>query len=97
DMENIDKIFEFLLYMPDAVPYIAAFSLLLACGVGLPLPEDITLFVMGFLAYNGVVNFKISLVVCLFGVLIGDCMIFTIGHRYGLRLASKGIFAKILH
>lgn len=92
----MEKFFEFLLYTPEIVPYLVAFAVLLACGLGLPLPEDITLFTMGYLAYNGIVDFKASVVVCLVGVLAGDVMIYYFGHHYGAKLAKRGFFAKLL-
>lgn len=97
-MDNFDfeRIFEFILYRPAAFPYIAAFSMLLACGMGLPIPEDLTLFLMGFAAYRGIADFKISVAVCMVGVLMGDSVIYGVGFRYGMRLIKKGVFAKLL-
>lgn len=91
-----DSLFEFLLYKPAGFPYFAAFSMLLACGLGLPIPEDITLFAMGYVSYAGIASFKTSVAVCLVGVLLGDSIIYWIGRRYGAQLAQKGIFAKML-
>lgn len=93
---DLERLFEFILYKPAEFPYIAAFTMLVACGLGLPMPEDITLFLMGFAAYRGIADFKISVIVCLFGVLFGDSVIYWVGHKYGMRLTSKGILAKIL-
>src|SRR5579883_1730621 len=97
-MHNLDleRLFEFILYKPAEFPYIAAFSMLLACGLGLPMPEDVTLFLMGFAAYRGIVDFKISVAVCLFGVLFGDSLIYGIGRRFGVRLTKKGLIARLL-
>ncbi|MEW6056375.1 MAG: DedA family protein [Bdellovibrionota bacterium] len=92
----MDNIVEFLLYMQGPVPYIAAFTVLLLCGLGLPIPEDITLFAMGLLSYYGLVDFKLSIVVCMVGVLFGDSVIYFIGRKYGLKLTQRGIFAKVL-
>lgn len=92
----MDKLFEFLLYTPEAFPYVIAFAVLLACGLGLPIPEDVTLFTMGYLSYNGVTSIKVSIAVCFFGVMLGDTIIYLIGRKYGTRLVRKGIFAKIL-
>lgn len=93
---DLERLFEFLLYKPASFPYVAAFLMLLACGLGLPMPEDITLFLMGFASYRGIADFKISVVVCMVGVLLGDSLIYWIGRRYGTRLATRGIFAKML-
>ncbi|MBI3555325.1 MAG: DedA family protein [Deltaproteobacteria bacterium] len=99
-MDNIsflkDGLFEFLLYKPAGFPYFAAFSMLVACGLGLPIPEDITLFTMGYVAYAGIASFKGSVAVCLVGVLLGDTIIYWIGRKFGVRLAKRGIFARML-
>lgn len=92
----MDRFFEILLYSPDIVPYFIAFGVLLACGLGIPIPEDLTLFTMGYLAYNGIVDIWVSIIVCFAGVMIGDSVIFWIGRRYGSRLLTHGFFAKVL-
>ena len=48
-MDNF--LFEFFVDSSGWAPYLIAFGVLLACGVGVPIPEDITLFAMGYLAY----------------------------------------------
>lgn len=99
-MDNLaflkDNVFEFLLYQPQWFPYLASFSMLIACGLGLPIPEDLTLFTMGYVSYSGITNFKLSVVVCLFGVLVGDSIIYVIGRQYGLRLARRKFMARFL-
>lgn len=92
----MDRFFEFLLYMPGIFPYFAAFGILVICGLGVPIPEDIILFTMGYLSYNGLVDFKVSVVVCLFGVMIGDSIIYFIGRKYGSRLLQSGFFARMM-
>jgi membrane protein DedA with SNARE-associated domain len=94
-MDN--ALLEYLLYSQGSVPYLLAFLMLVACGIGLPIPEDIILFTMGLLAYYGLVDVKTSIFVCLLGVLIGDSIIYFIGRKFGVKLARKGIFAKLLH
>lgn len=92
----MDALVEFLLYMQGPIPYAAAFLVLLACGIGLPIPEDITLFAMGIISYYGLVDIRVSIIVCFLGVILGDCMIYYIGRRYGLRLTKKkGFFHKL--
>jgi membrane protein DedA with SNARE-associated domain len=77
-------------------PYFLLFGILLACGLGVPIPEDITLFVGGMLAYKGFVNVWIVIFVCMAGVLIGDSIIFFLGRKYGSALTSKPFFHKFL-
>ena len=63
------------------------FSLLVACGLGLPLPEDIALITGGFLAAmgppHGVGSVWMMMVVGLLGILVGDSIIFKAGKDYG--------------
>ncbi len=65
------------------VVYISIFGLLLACGLGVPLPEDVTLLAAGYLAADEVITLPGAILVCLSGVLIGDSLIFAIGWHYG--------------
>lgn len=63
--------------------YTVSFLLLLLCGIGFPLPEDIILLLLGYLIYHQVVTFWGSAVISLLGVMIGDGLIFFLGKRYG--------------
>ena len=78
------------------MPYVLVFVILLACGLGLPIPEDITLFVGGMLAYYGLVNVWVMVMVCMAGVLIGDSTIFLLGAKYGREITQKPFFSKFL-
>jgi len=58
-----------------------------ACGLGLPLPEDIALITGGFLAAlgppHGVGSVWAMMLVGLLGILVGDSIIFKAGKDYG--------------
>lgn len=92
-MENF--LFDFLVYNDGSFAYIFAFSLLLACGLGLPIPEDIILFTMGYLSYLQIVDFSHAVIICLIGVLIGDFIVYFLGRKFGRRLLSTSFFSKI--
>lgn len=92
----MDALVEFLLNFYGPTPYIIIFSVLLACGLGLPIPEDITLFAAGIMAYYGISNLWIMMGVSFFGVIIGDTIVFTLGAKYGKRLTKKWFFHKLL-
>jgi membrane protein DedA with SNARE-associated domain len=72
------------------------FIILIACGFGFPLPEDIPLTIAGILSGQGVVEFWTTNIVCFLGVLIGDTIIFSFGYRYGEKIKSMWPFRKIL-
>lgn len=86
----------FTLGFSGIMPYVVIFLILLACGLGLPIPEDITLFVAGMLAYYGMVNVWAMIIVCMAGVLIGDSSIFMLGAKYGREITKKPFFSKFL-
>ena len=71
-------------------------AVLLACGFGLPLPEDVTLVAGGILASRDIIDFKFTVAVCMVGVLAGDGTIFFLGSRYGKRLRRAKFFSLIL-
>ncbi|HTL11099.1 MAG TPA: DedA family protein [Bdellovibrionota bacterium] len=93
----MDRLIDFLTQFsgPWAI-YAAIFGILVACGFGLPIPEDITLFTAGYLAYDGDINILATIVVCFLGVMIGDTAIFTLGHKYGRKVANRWVFRRIL-
>jgi membrane protein DedA with SNARE-associated domain len=72
------------------------FSVLLACGFGLPIPEDIVLLAGGLLAFYGKADLFLMIVVSLAGVLIGDSVVYHLGARFGRQLTRKPFFHKIL-
>ena len=71
------------------------FILLLLCGLGLPMPEDIVLIAAGMLGViDGHSWIKISAFMYA-GVLLGDTTISCVGQRYGTRLLGTAWFQRI--
>lgn len=71
------------------------FAILIACGFGLPLPEDIPLILAGLLSGQGFVGLTFTLSMCMGGVLLGDSIIFMIGSRYGNKAKKLYVFKKV--
>ncbi len=61
--------------------YVGMFGLLIAAGLGVPFPEDVTLMSGGYLARLGITSLWPTLVVGYVGVVIGDLLIFRVGRR----------------
>lgn len=61
-------------------------ALLILCGVGLPMPEDIILIGAGLVAAGTGHSWLTTSVLMYLGVLAGDSLIFAIGRRFGARL-----------
>lgn len=75
--------------------YFVMFGILIACGFGFPMPEDVVLISGGILASHAVTNFWGVVVVCMAGVLVGDGIVFSMGRYFGPQIKKKGIFKKI--
>jgi membrane protein DedA with SNARE-associated domain len=71
-----------------ALAYTLIFGVLVACGIGLPLPEDVALVTGGYLSFMGAVRLPLVLLVSFAGILLGDYLIFAAGRRYGNELAG---------
>lgn len=63
--------------------YLAVFTVLLICGMGVPIPEDITLVAGGVISGLGYSNVHVMFGVGMAGVLVGDLIMFMIGRHYG--------------
>jgi len=59
------------------------FLILLLCGFGLPLPEDIVLAFTGYVVYLNVLPLWAAIAIGLGGVVIGDSTLWWLGRRYG--------------
>jgi membrane protein DedA with SNARE-associated domain len=75
--------------------YLAVFGVLLLCGFGLPVPEDISIIAGGIISGLGYANVHVMCVVSLAGVLIGDCIIFYLGRHFGKKILKKRLGKKI--
>jgi membrane protein DedA with SNARE-associated domain len=92
----MDHLVDFLLNFYGPTPYFLVLGILLACGLGLPVPEDITLFAAGLLCYYGLTSLWPMVGVALLGVIMGDSLIFFLGHKFGRRLTKRWFFHKLL-
>ena len=70
------------------------FGLLFACGLGLPLPEDIPLTVAGFCVAKGYFHLAFAAIVAWCGIIGGDLMLYHFGKRYGLNVTKVPFVGK---
>jgi membrane protein DedA with SNARE-associated domain len=63
--------------------YLGLFAILIAAGLGVPLPEDIPLVASGWLVHRGAANLYLMMATGLLGVMVGDSLLFNMGRRYG--------------
>lgn len=80
------EVFNALLPIFTEYGYLAVFIMLLICGFGVPIPEDVTLVAGGVIAGLGYADVNTMFAVGMAGVIIGDGMVFTIGRFQGVRV-----------
>jgi len=73
------------------------FFLLIACGLGLPVPEDISIVASGILVSARTTNFFHAFLVCIVGIIIGDSTIYWMGRLLGKKLFKIPVLSKIFH
>lgn len=76
--------------------YIAVFLVLVACGFGIPIPEDITLVTGGVMAGSGHANVHIMVMVSMAGVLVGDGAMFMAGRIFGPKILRFRFVARVM-
>ncbi len=78
--------------------YAAIVGMLLICGLGVPLPEDITLLAAGILASPAVGSIKLwgAIAAGLLGVLAGDAFLYNLGRIYGRRAFQLPLIRSIM-
>lgn len=76
--------------------YLAVFLVLMICGFGVPIPEDITLVAGGIISGLGYANVHIMFAVGMAGVLFGDGFMFVMGRIFGNKVLRIKLIAKIL-
>ncbi|MCG6141079.1 DedA family protein [Leptospira bourretii] len=77
--------------------YFAVFGILILCGFGLPVPEDISLTAGGVISGLGYANVHIMFLVGMAGVLLGDAFVFWLGSYYGEKALTLPILRTVLH
>jgi membrane protein DedA with SNARE-associated domain len=82
-MKLSQKLFFYLSGLSGFTAYGAILGALLVCGLGLPIPEDVTLLSAGVLASVHNIRLPGAIVVGFFGVLAGDTFLFFMGRLFG--------------
>lgn len=85
--------------------YAIGFSVIVVCGLGLPIPEDVTLLTMGYMTYlpmpDGTprphAHVALAMIAGYAAVMGGDGIMFGLGARFGMRLARKRPFSWVIN
>lgn len=91
----LEQLLDYLSSLSPEAVYLALAGILLLCGLGLPIPEDISLISAGYMAHLGVVNVHTAFTVCFAAVLIGDTLAFFLGRFFGARVLETRFFQRL--
>jgi len=80
------EILKVISHLHGATAYGTIIGILLICGLGIPIPEDVTLLCAGLLASADSITLPGALAAGLTGVIAGDAFLFLMGRRYGKRV-----------
>ncbi|MBK9522194.1 MAG: DedA family protein [Rhodocyclaceae bacterium] len=87
---------EFLYSLQGWPAYGLVLGLLILCGIGAPMNEDIVLLVAAALTLKGVMDPLPLMLVGWIGIMIGDTLVFHWGHRFGAPLLGSRFFSRIV-
>lgn len=76
--------------------YAALLGLLVAGGVGAPVPEELIQITAGYLARRGLISFLPAAAVAWVGLVVGDALLFRLARRHGPRLLEAPRVARLL-
>jgi len=79
-------LFEHVEHWMHRAGYPVLFGLLLSCGVGLPLPEDVPLLFAGVFVATGELSLVPAAACAWCGIIGGDCILYAIGRRFGMQV-----------
>lgn len=76
--------------------YGAIITILLLCGLGLPLPEEVPILSSGVLAAMGHMHAWPALIALMIGVMLGDSAMFLLGRRWGTHVIEHRFARRML-
>lgn len=76
--------------------YLAVFMVLVLCGFGIPIPEDVTLVAGGVISGLGYTNVHLMALVCFLGVLVGDGLMFYLGKYFGEKILKFKLVSRLM-
>lgn len=78
--------------------YLGIIIFLILTGCGLPIPEEVPIITAGILASQGSLSPWGAFMACVFGAVVGDCVMYAIGYHWGHSLIKDHPrFARFLH
>ncbi len=76
--------------------HLALFALLVAGGLGVPVPEELLQLTAGYLVRSGVLELWPALLAAWLGIVAGDTLFFLLARRHGPLLLERRAVARVL-
>ncbi|MCB0309376.1 MAG: DedA family protein, partial [Bdellovibrionales bacterium] len=92
----LSSILDILQGIPGEMAFWMIVAVLIICGLGLPLPEEVPLFVAGYLAYTETVSLGKAIFFTTIAIVLGDSILFGIGHRFGPNIFKNKLVKRFL-
>ncbi|MBI4114429.1 MAG: DedA family protein [Candidatus Niyogibacteria bacterium] len=86
---DIPFIFIFLPLNSETALYTVLFLILIVSGFGIPIPEEATLFIGGYLAYLEFIDFWLAVYILTLGIIVADNAGYFFGRLAGTYLSEK--------
>jgi membrane protein DedA with SNARE-associated domain len=87
---------EYVFHWMERYGYIGLFGVLFACGLGLPVPEDIPLVIAGVFVANGKMNLAVAAICAWCGIVGGDVVLYHLGKHFGLEVKRIPVIGRHL-
>src|ERR1700722_1871724 len=82
-LANLEQLHDHVRFWIEAGGYPALFGILLACGLGFPVPEDVPLITAGVLISRHLMRWKFAAPLAWAGIIGGDCILYRLGFLFG--------------
>lgn len=89
------KVITFITAFTGWKAYAAILGVLTVCGLGVPIPEDVSLIAAGILASMNNISLTGALLAGFVGVMIGDTILYVAGRKFGRRVFTLPLFRRI--
>lgn len=98
----MNLLFAFILFPLDSPPalYAILFAVLILSGIGLPIPEEVTLVLGGYLAYLEFIDFWTTVYVLIAGIIaadVGGYLLGRFGGEYIVRALARWRWLETIH
>lgn len=91
-----DHFLKLIMNIPGELAFGVVILVLILCGLGFPLPEEICIVAAAYLAHVEEISMKTAVLGVIFGMIVGDSLLYSLGYKFGSRIFEWSFFKKIV-